>query len=131
MTATKKRYTIEEANALVPAVRSVLLQLAVQRRRYAEAHAALHELVQGDADPGQAEDVEPLEAAVAAVRADMEALGEHLTELGIEIRDLEMGLVDFPGERDGQPVWLCWRLADPSVAFWHTNREGFANRRPW
>jgi pyruvate kinase len=52
-------------------------------------------------------------------------------DMGVELRDLEMGLVDFPGERDGAAVWLCWRLADPSVAFWHPTDEGYASRRPW
>ena len=49
----------------------------------------------------------------------------------IQLRDLEMGLVDFPAERDGQRVWLCWRLSDPRVAFWHPTDEGYATRRPW
>ena len=131
MTATAKRYTIEEANDLLPVVRSILLQLAVERRRYAEAHAALHDLLRGNGDPAHSAEVARNEVAVAAVQAGMEALGAHLAELGVELRDLEMGLVDFPGERDGERVWLCWRLADPTVAFWHTTLEGFANRRPW
>ena len=75
--------------------------------------------------------VQSINSPEAAVQAGMEALGAHLAELGVELRDLEMGLVDFPGERDGERVWLCWRLADPAVAFWHTTLEGFANRRPW
>lgn len=130
MAATRKRYTIDEANALVPAVRSVLLQLAVQRRRFAEAHAALHDHLGTDGS-APAQGTADHEATIAEVRAGMDALGQHLGALGIELRDIEMGLVDFPGERDGEPVWLCWRLADPTVAFWHTRREGFANRRPW
>jgi hypothetical protein len=131
MTASARHYTIEEANALLPSVRSILLQLAVERRRYAEAHAALHALLRGNGDPSHAAEVARNEEAVASVRAGMEALGEHLAALGVELRDLEIGLVDFPGQRDGEPVWLCWRLEDPTVAFWHTRREGFANRKPW
>ena len=61
----------------------------------------------------------------------MRTLLLHLSEMAVELRDLEMGLVDFPGERDGQPVWLCWRLADARVAFWHPTDEGYATRRPW
>lgn len=131
MAPDRKRYTIEEANALLPAVRSILLQLAVERRRYAEAHSALHGVLGGDGEGARPDEAAGREADLAEIRDGMEALGEHLGELGVELRDLEMGLVDFPGERDGQPVWLCWRLADPSVSFWHTGREGFAQRRPW
>lgn len=131
MMATQKRYTIEEANALLPAVRSILLQLAVERHRYADAHRALHDTLRANGDPSHADEAARREAAVTEVQSGIEALGEHLRQLGIQLRDVEMGLVDFPGERDGEPVWLCWRLEDPAVAFWHTRHEGFANRRPW
>lgn len=94
-------YTVEEARALLPQVRAVLLQLGFERRR------------QGNADDG----------AVLAL------LG-HLEGMGIVLRDVESGLVDFPTIRDGERAWLCWRLADPDLGFWHTTREGFASRRP-
>lgn len=93
-------YTVDEARALLPEVRAILLQLAVERR-------------QPDPSP---------EA--------MRALLEHLTSLGVVLRDLEHGLVDFPTLRDGEPAWLCWRLSDPELAWWHTTREGFSSRRP-
>ena len=131
MTATEKRYTIDEANALLPVVRSILLQLAVERRRYADAHAALHERLRGNGDPAHVNDVTRHEEGVAAIQAGMEALAEHMAQLGVVLRDLEMGLLDFPAERDGEPVWLCWRLSDASVAFWHTRSEGYTSRRPW
>ena len=55
----------------------------------------------------------------------------HLETMGAVVRDLESGLVDIPTERDGEPVWFCWRLGDPELAFWHSTSEGFANRKPW
>jgi hypothetical protein len=101
---TPPSYTPEEAEAMLPQVRAMLLQVGVERRR-AEA---------GDPDG----------------HAGMGVLLEHLESLGIVVRDLDAGLVDFPTTRDGRPAWLCWRLADPRVAFWHTTREGFSSRRP-
>ncbi|HSK93845.1 MAG TPA: DUF2203 domain-containing protein [Candidatus Angelobacter sp.] len=95
-----RSYTEQEARALLPQVRAVLLQLAVERRR----------------DGGSSENVEALVA--------------HLDDLGVVLRDVEAGLVDFPTVRDGEPAWLCWRLADPDLAYWHTTREGFSSRRP-
>jgi len=58
-----------------------------------------------------------------------QALLEHLRSLGVVLRDLQDGLVDIPAERDGQRIWLCWRLDDPELAWWHTTREGFSSRR--
>jgi hypothetical protein len=122
-------YGPEEARALLPQVRAVLLQLAVERRRAEEAHEALHRHLVGDGSGDPAEEAQ-LEARTATLQAGMRALLEHLESLGVVLRDLETGLVDFPTLRDGEPAWLCWRLADPDLAFWHTTREGFASRRP-
>lgn len=101
MADAERFYTVEEARALLPQVRAILLGLAVARRQ-----------------------------ATESAPADMLALVEHLNGLGVVLRDIETGLVDFPTVRDGEPAWLCWRLADPDLAYWHTTREGFASRRP-
>jgi len=60
----------------------------------------------------------------------LQALVDHLGSLGIVLRDLDAGLVDIPTTRDGERAWLCWRLDDPDVGWWHTTREGFSSRRP-
>jgi hypothetical protein len=131
MSGPRRHYTVEEANALVPEVRAVLLQLAVEQRRLDAAHAEMHRRLASDGDPEAAADASRSEAQVAEIGEGIKSLISHLEELGVQLRDPEMGLVDFPGERDGRPVWLCWRLADPAVAFWHGTDEGFATRRPW
>lgn len=93
-------YSVDEARALLPEIRGTLLALAVERRRTGEA------------------------------RGDAMALLEHLESLGVMVRDLDAGLVDIPTVRDGEPAWLCWRLSDPELAWWHTTSEGFTSRRP-
>ena len=98
--ATDVTYTVDEARQLVPAVRSTLLQLAVERRR-----------------PDPSPDV-------------VRALLEHLDSLGIVIRDLDEGLIDFPTLRGGERAWLCWKLSDADLGYWHSTREGFASRQP-
>ncbi|MGH2526677.1 MAG: DUF2203 domain-containing protein, partial [Actinomycetota bacterium] len=55
---------------------------------------------------------------------------ERLSEENILLRDPETGLVDFPGEREGRRVWLCWRLGEDRVANWHEIDTGFIGRRP-
>jgi hypothetical protein len=120
-------YTIEEARALLPEVRATLIQLAIERRRADDAHAALHRQLGADpAHRGRAR----LEAETAERRARVKALLDHLESRGVVVRDLETGLVDFPTVREGERAWLCWRLDDPQLAFWHSTREGYASRRP-
>jgi hypothetical protein len=131
MAAPRRSYTMEEANALMPQVRAVLLQLAVQQRRMDTVHAEMHRLLAADGDPASASEASRLERETTDIAGGMRTLVTLLEELGVQLRDVEMGLVDFPGERDGRPVWLCWRLSDPFVAFWHGTDEGYATRRPW
>ena len=120
-------YSVAEARSLVPQVRAVLLQLAVERHRAETSHEALHQHL-GAA--GSDDHRHRFEAQTAEHRLRMRALLEHLEALGIVVRDLETGLVDFPTIRDGEPAWLCWRLDDPELGWWHTTREGYASRRP-
>jgi hypothetical protein len=128
---TPRTYTIDEANALVPEVRAVLLQIAVEQRRLADVHEEMHRSLEGDGDPASMERAGRHEAAMTEIAEGIRTLEGHLAGLGIQLRDLEMGLVDFPAERDGRRVWLCWRLSDPHVAFWHGTDEGYATRKPW
>jgi hypothetical protein len=122
-------YSVEEARALLPEIRGTLLALAVERRRAGEAHAGLHRELRAAGDRS-ADAQEALEQRTADLRAGVKALLEHLESLGVMVRDLDAGLVDIPTMRDGEPAWLCWRLSDPELAWWHTTREGFTSRRP-
>jgi len=134
MAGAGRRYSIEEANAMLPQVRAVLLQLAVEKGRLEGAVAALAEHHDESATNGNVAHADAMarsEAEMSEIGGGMRALVEHLESLGVELRDLEQGLVDFPGERDGHPVWLCWRLAEPAVGFWHPLDEGFTSRQPW
>lgn len=122
-------YTLEQARALVPAIRATLLQLAIERRAADEAHAVIHRRMRADRAPS-GEEHERLEARAGVLRARVRDLLDHLESFGIVVRDLEGGLVDIPTSRDGEPAWLCWRLADAELAWWHTTSEGFTSRRP-
>ena len=122
-------YTVAEARALLPVIRGTLLQLAVERRRADDAHDALHHRLGGDGS-GRPEEQARLEATTAELRTRVRDLLDHLESLGVVVRDLDAGLVDIPTLRDGELVWLCWRLSDPELGYWHTTSEGFSTRQP-
>ena len=54
----------------------------------------------------------------------------ELEEIGVQVKDLEKGLLDFPSVMDGQEILLCWLLGESEIGFWHTAEEGFAGRKP-
>ena len=123
----EKYYTIDEANDLLPQVREQL----------AAIQAARDQLV---ADWRKAEPA--LEAAhtngggreAAGYVADLSDLSRHLkwfSRHGIQVKDIDRGLVDFPALRDGQEVLLCWEAAEERVAYWHDLETGYAGRQRW
>lgn len=122
-------YTVEEARALLPMIRGTLLQLAVERRRADEAHDQLHHRLRHDGD-GAPQEQARLEATTAELRTRVRDLLDHLESLGVVVRDLDAGLVDIPTLREGELAWLCWRLSDPELGYWHATREGFSARQP-
>jgi len=74
---------------------------------------------------------------LAAARGELESLAEaaaacveRLNDLGVELKDPDTGLLDFPADRAGEPVLLCWHVGEDEVAFWHRRSEGFAGRQP-
>lgn len=126
----ERRFTVEQADAHVPRLEAHIERLqrsALQLRSERDAVAAtlaLHpdvlpvERLLAER-PGLRRIVEELEAAIEAIHA-----------LGVELRDPELGLVDFPAELDGEVVYLCWQFGEDRVRYWHRRAEGFAGRRP-
>jgi hypothetical protein len=118
-----RSFTAEDANALLPTVAPLVEELrdahAVMEQRQDEVMESV------PTNGGGAAHREFLEATTRAAKA----MGE-LQELGLVIRDPSSGLVDFPARRDGREVFLCWRLGEPSVAWFHPPETGFAGRQP-
>ncbi|MGH2726724.1 MAG: DUF2203 domain-containing protein [Actinomycetota bacterium] len=117
------RYTVEEANALLPRLGAMLERLRDAQRVMAERHDQVMEATthNGGGGPGK----EFLEASQEAGK-----LGAEIQVLGIVVRDPETGLIDFPSERDGEEIYLCWRLGEDAVGWWHPTDTGFAGRQP-
>lgn len=115
-------YTRESANALLGEVRERLVRL---RDAYAElagrrASAASRASSNGGGHGGAAGE------ATAAAREEL----AWFEAQGIVVRDVEQGLIDFPGRREGREIYLCWRFGEDAVDFWHTPEAGFPGRQP-
>jgi hypothetical protein len=77
-----------------------------------------------------ASDLNAAQAELAGLHEAAVACVERLDELGVLLKDLDLGLLDFPSERDGEEVLLCWHVGEPDVSTWHGPAEGFAGRKP-
>lgn len=120
----ERLYTAEEADALLPDLRERLARIREARQVLLREAELVKEKVVADvggATPGPA-----YREASATLRAELERLSAE----DILLRDPETGLIDFPAERDGERVYLCWRLGEDRVANWHPLDTGFVGRRP-
>ena len=123
-----KLFTVEEANALLPTVRGVVgrIQRAYARVSAAQeqARAAAAAAAQGGGGMSGGPEY------VAALTRLAEAAGE-LEDLGVQLKDYERGLIDFPAMRDGRVVLLCWQMGEgEQLEWWHEFDAGFAGRQP-
>jgi hypothetical protein len=123
MAETERRFTPEQANAEIAELRDRLPRLRDARREVIRSSERITEAVA--ADGGGVAGSDWFEAQ-RILRAEV----IYLAERGILLRDPETGLVDFPGDVDGRPVFLCWRLGEDQVAWYHEEHAGFANRKP-
>ena len=125
-----RTFTPAEANSALPQVRPVAERMVALRRRLAELEGEQREVVKIIAGNGSGYAVgESRSPAYTAAMRELEACVEELDELGVEVKDVESGLLDFPALRNGERVFLCWRLGEDAVTHWHDLEEGFAGRK--
>jgi hypothetical protein len=130
-TATKPSYSVAQANRTLPLVRSIAMDIVAEFGRLREIgreRRALEVTAARDADARKHADDLKHDLDDGAQRID--GFIKELSELGCELKDPERGLIDFPSERAGRNVWLCWKLGDDAVANWHALDETYADRRP-
>lgn len=120
---TDRLFDAEGAEAALPMLRELLPRVRESRRALIESSARISEAVQADGGGVAGSD---WFAAQQSLRTDLTLLADE----GILLRDPESGLVDFPAEREGRRVFLCWRLGEDAVAWFHEDRSGFSNRKP-
>ena len=125
-------YTLREANEKLPELTSLLLHLQEGGRKLAEIQGeqlALRIKVRSNGHNVE-EHLAKLKKDEAPLEATLKAGIEQLASWNIQVKDLERGLIDFPAEREGRTVFLCWELGEPEVGFWHETSTGYANRQP-
>lgn len=120
-----RRYRLSDARALVPEVGRVLESLRRSRTVLVDGDLATALSAHAPGNGGGPDGAKVAEAALAFSRG----LGE-LSEMGVILRDLDEGILDFPGRRAGEDVCLCWRDGEDTIEFWHDPDAGFAGRQP-
>jgi hypothetical protein len=121
----ERHFTREEAEALLPTIEPMLRELRTARDRLTDAEA--HQLL-ADAAPTNGGGAPGREVGEGFL--EVRRLLGSIQELGIVIRDIDRGLIDFPAILDGEEVYLCWQLDENGIAWWHDLESGFGGRQP-
>ena len=119
------QFTLDEANALVPWLAETFQKLDVVRQEYVTLQERLSELAKGS---GSDDETAQLTASVELLARQIEEGVEEILDRGIIVRDVATGLVDFPSQREGREVYLCWIGGEERIDFWHETNRGFAHR---
>ena len=129
-----RTFTLDEAQSLLPVLESLLRVAIAGKKVMEEVEAERQELNHRVfLNGGMFLDVVPLARRKAErVKAEQrakDALAE-IDSIGVQVKDIDIGLLDFPCEVEGQIILLCWKLGEKSITHWHGTQEGFAGRKP-
>ncbi len=121
---SKRRFTVEQANKSLPLVSRIVADIVRVHKNATHTQAQIERLAAGSKEKTTVE---------AELEATLERLQDLVTELsvvGCQVKDFQMGLVDFIGRNGGRDVCLCWKLGEARIEFWHELDAGFAGRQP-
>ncbi len=122
-------FTQEEATALLPVLRPRLQQIAAFTQRLDRVKREFNDLRQYARANGHGKRANELEKELQTLVHDLNTEIAAIHALGVEVKDLAHGLVDFPSARDGRVVYLCWRMDEPAIVAWHELDGGYGGRQ--
>jgi hypothetical protein len=126
----EKTFRLDEANAIVPRLQILMERLQRSALRLHEEMSDLARAVGIEPSALTPEDLLRQRPAARLLVEELDAIVHEIEESGAHLKDVQLGLVDFPAERDGELIYLCWQFGEPEVAFWHRIDDGFAGRQP-
>jgi hypothetical protein len=127
-----QHFTLEEANALLARLRDLLLKIQESKAKHDRLEEQAEEYARHVSSNGHVVEkrLNETRQELANAAAEVNSLVQKVNDLGCEVKGIDEGLVDFLSEREGRDVYLCWKLGEPDIRWWHELETGFAGRRP-
>ena len=130
----ERRFTIAEAQELLDTeLRALAERMVEARARSRDLESRWRRLVIAIGSNGgnmERPEVRELRETVEASHAELNEIVARFTAEGVQVKDMDRGLIDFPAEVNGEDALLCWHVGEPRIAYWHSPDDGFAGRRP-
>ena len=118
----RRRFTVEQANKALPLVGRIVSDVVRTHEEISEYQEQLEGAKSGEQ--------RLIQDRLQTCLAHLQDYVDELTEVGCDLKDYRLGLVDFIGQYRGRDICLCWKLGEPSVDYWHELNSGFAGRQP-
>ena len=129
----ERLFTVEQANAMLPLVRAICSDMSQLAREVVERRERIAMLTAGrrqDRSDLYSDELAQIDEELGKDAEQLDGYLQELRELGIEPKNALEGLVDFPSLLEGRIVYLCWKLDEPEVLYWHDIDAGFSGRQP-
>jgi hypothetical protein len=130
----ERRFTLEEAQRLLDAeLRQLAQRMVAARAKSRDLESRWRKLVIAIGSNGgnmERPEVRELQTAVEASHTELNEIVARFTAEGVQVKDMDRGLIDFPADVDGQDALLCWHVGEDRIAYWHSPEDGFAGRKP-
>lgn len=127
---SKRRFRLDEANRTLPLVSRIVRDIVACHHKITQMQQTLAPAAKSkkanQANATEKPEQKELETAVDRLQGFV----DELTTIGVELKDYQSGLIDFIGRHQGRDVYLCWKLGETSVLYWHELQAGFAGRQP-
>ncbi len=125
-------FTLDEATALLPRLREILMEMREKKPHVDQLRQEILAMTRKASGNGHlvSQDVRDRQKAAQTLIERLNELGAQLNELGCEVKGIDEGLIDFPAEREGRTIYLCWKLGEDAITHWHELDTGFGGRQP-
>lgn len=126
-----KLFSLDEANALLPQLEQIVEELRGTRKAISDAQRDATDVARQARRNGhdRSGDIAEARRRLSDLISRFDSRIKSIGDLGCELKDLEIGLFDFRSMREGRIVYLCWKVGEPEIGFWHDLQEGYAGRR--
>ena len=118
----RRRFTLDQANKALPLVRRVVTDIVATR--------GLASTLQNSLESAPGAQHKSIQAELDVAIDKLHAYLDELTEIGVELKDFQVGLIDYTGRHQGRDVYLCWKLGEDRVGYFHELNSGFGGRVP-
>lgn len=127
-----RMFSLDEANALIPRMSEIVREMQEKKPEVDSLRGELGDMTETAAGNGHLleGDMRQKRRRAQILVERLNALLEELSGIGCELKGVEEGLIDFPAMREGRTVYLCWKLGEERIEFWHELDTGFAGRQP-